>query len=153
MQFSATHDLKLAQADLFKRLSDFEYFEKLANEKGLNLECTTGNSGSPAVGMTWRAKFKLAGKERQVSTTLVEMASPDKMQFEFSSPNINGRSTVTLEPLSQTQTRLCVDIDLEPQTLSARLFVQSLKLARAQANNRFQGRISRFASFLENQAG
>ena len=30
MQFSATHDLKLAQDDLFKRLSDFEYFEKLA---------------------------------------------------------------------------------------------------------------------------
>jgi len=26
MQFSATHDLKLAQDDLFKRLSDFEYF-------------------------------------------------------------------------------------------------------------------------------
>ena len=56
MQFSATHDLKLAQDDLFKRLSDFEYFEKLAQEKGLNLKCTAGNSGSPAVGMSWHAR-------------------------------------------------------------------------------------------------
>jgi len=152
MQFSATLDLKLAQDDLFKRLSDFEYFEKLAQEKGLNLECTAGNSGSPAVGMSWHANFRLAGKDRQISTTLVEMASPDKMQFEFSSPNINGRSTVTLDPLSQTQTRMSVDIELEPQKLSARLFVQSLKLARAQANKRFQERISRLASYLENQA-
>ena len=102
--------------------------------------------------MTWLASFKLAGKDRKISTTLVEMASPDKMQFEFSSPNINGRSTVTLDPLSQTQTRMSVEIELEPQTLSARLFVQSLKLARAQANKRFQGRIARFAQFLENQA-
>jgi hypothetical protein len=34
MQFSATHDLKLTQNDLFKRLTDFEYFEQLARGKG-----------------------------------------------------------------------------------------------------------------------
>jgi hypothetical protein len=47
---------------------------------------------------------------------------------------------------------MSVYIELETQTLSARLFVQSLKLARAQANKRFQERISRLASYLENQA-
>jgi len=152
MQFSATHDLKLDQKDLFKRLTDFEYFENLAQGKGLDLQRVSGGSSAPAIGLAWRAVFKLAGKQREITTTLTDMAAPDTLQFEFSSANMLGRSTVTLDPLSQTQTRLSVDIELQPQTLSARLFVQSLKLARAQANKRFQGRISRFAQFLENQA-
>lgn len=152
MQFSATHDLKLTQNDLFKRLTDFEYFEQLARGKGVDLERTSGDAGAAAAGMAWQAVFKLAGKQRQITTTLVEMVAPDTLQFEFSSANMTGRSTVTLDPLSQTQTRLNVEIDLQPQTLSARLFVQSLKLARAQANKRFQGRITRFAQFLENQS-
>ncbi len=152
MQISATHDLKMSQNDLFKRLTDFEYFEHLAQGRGLDLQRTSGDASAPAVGLAWQAGFKLAGKQRQITTTLVEMVAPDTLQFEFSSANMTGRSTVTLDPLSQTQTRLNVEIDLQPQTLSARLFVQSLKLARAQANKRFQGRITRFAQFLENQS-
>jgi hypothetical protein len=75
-----------------------------------------------------------------------------KCSLNFLAPTSMDAAPCTLDPLSQTQTRMSVDIELEPQTLYARLFVQSLKLARAQANKRFQERISRLASYLENQA-
>jgi len=51
MQFSATHDLKLDQKDLFKRLTDFEYFENLAQGKGLDLQRVSGGSSAPAIGL------------------------------------------------------------------------------------------------------
>ncbi len=44
--------------------------------------------------------------------------------------------------LSPSKTRLKLSVDLRPQTLSARLLVQSLKLAKGNLDKKFDARVA-----------
>ncbi|MEO1026387.1 MAG: SRPBCC family protein, partial [Pseudomonadota bacterium] len=53
---------------------------------------------------------------------------------------------VDLVALSKARTRMLVSLDLKPTTLSSRLMVQSLRLAKGSLNRRFKARVAQFAS-------
>ncbi|NHW87665.1 SRPBCC family protein, partial [Escherichia coli] len=44
-------------------------------------------------------------------------------------------------------------LDMKPNTLTARLFIQSLRLAKASLNRKFKRGIARFADDLETRLG
>jgi hypothetical protein len=58
---------------------------------------------------------------------------------------------VELVALSRGRTRLSVDLDLKPKSISARLLVQSLKLAKANLSKKFHLRIADYARDLEDR--
>ena len=55
--------------------------------------------------------------------------------------------------LSRNRTRLSVTIDLTPKSLSARLLLQSLKLAKNNLTRKFKLRVSEFAEVIEDSYG
>jgi hypothetical protein len=55
--------------------------------------------------------------------------------------------------LSRARTRLVLEIELKPETLAARLLVQSMKLARGALDKRLQVRVAEFAKAVEERHG
>jgi len=58
-------------------------------------------------------------------------------------------STIELVALSLNRTRISIEIDLTPQGLSARLLLQSLKLAKTNLSRKFKLRVAEFAEDVE----
>jgi hypothetical protein len=101
--------------------------------------------------MVWDASFDMRGKLRQVEMTLVRFEPPAVMRFEAVSKALVGDLLVELVALSRARTRLALTGELKPQTLSARLMVQSLKLTRGNVSKRFEMRVASYAKDLEDK--
>jgi hypothetical protein len=82
---------------------------------------------------------------------LVAYDPPNGIELEARSSAVLGRMRVDLVALSRGRTRLSVDLNLEPRSMSGRLLVQSLKLARNNLSKRFRLRIADYAVDLEDR--
>ena len=59
--------------------------------------------------------------------------------------------TLDLVALSQQRTRMAIVLNLKPKTLSARLLIQSMKLAKANLTKRFKLKVAAYAKSLEDR--
>ncbi|ETX29860.1 SRPBCC family protein [Roseivivax isoporae] len=148
MQFSVREDIEGGQEQVFAALSDFGALERSAMRRGLELERIDARA-EPGPGMAWRTVFTFRGKPREATITLTEYDPPNRMVFDSVSGGLEVRSVLDLVALSRTRTRIAGDLTLLPKTLSARLLVQSLKLARTRAERKVKARASDYARDLE----
>jgi hypothetical protein len=77
------------------------------------------------------------------------MHAPTDVVIDLASNGLDGKTTVELVALSPQRTRLSVSIDLSAKSLSARLLLQSLKLAKSNLTNRFKKRVAEFSKGIE----
>lgn len=150
MQFTAKEDVAAPIEFVFAQLSDFQSFERSALRRGAEVQ-RVDNKVDVGVGMKWDAAFKLRGRQREMQLELTEYDPPTGMVLSSRSPNMGGHMAVDLVALSRGRTRMSLEIDLKPKTLSARLMVQSLKLARGRLSKRFRERVAQFAEELEDR--
>lgn len=148
MQFSSKEDIEAPIETVFEMLSEFETFERMAIRRGIEIQ-RSGDLKPPKVGMAWDANFVARGKKRDVHIELVEFSPPNAMSFESTSQGLTGRANVELVALSPRRTRMAIKVELKPTTLSARLLVQSMRLAKKNLNKRFRLRVANFAKDLE----
>jgi hypothetical protein len=73
------------------------------------------------------------------------------MLFDVATKNMAATFLVELVAMSRLRTRMRIELDVRPQTLSARLLMQSAKLARNTLNRRYKVRIAHFSSDLEDR--
>lgn len=149
MKFSTREDVEAPIDYVFGQISDFGAFERQALRRGADVRRL--DSGPVVKGSTWDVAFKFRGKDRRMRATLTELDRPNGLQVDTVSPNINGVSQIELVPLSPHRTRIAVSIDMNANTLSARLLLQSLKLAKSNLTNRFKKRVSGFAQDIEDR--
>lgn len=148
MKFSAKEDIEAPIDDVFAILSEFETFERSAMRRGAEVERTSDHT-APAVGMTWDIAFQLRGRRRQMALKLTEFDGPTSMKIDATSPNLNSNFALNLVALSPARTRVAVELDLKPKNLSARLLVQSLKLAKTQLAKKFKMRVAEYSREIE----
>lgn len=146
MKFSTREDIDAPIDHVFQAVTDFEAYERQALRRGADVKRL--DDGPVKVGSTWDVAFSFRGKERQVKATLAAM-DPQGLKVEAVSPNLEGETLVELVPLSPQRTRLAIGIDMRAKTLTARLMLQSLKLAKASLNQRFKKRVADFAEDTE----
>ncbi len=151
MKFKAKEDLEAPIEKVFEMLADFERHERSALRRGA--EVTRSDSlKAPGVGATWNAAFKFRGKQRKATIEVVEFDRPTQISVLSKIQGMDMQVEFMLVPLSKTRTRLSVMADLKPQTLAARLLVQSFKLARGNLMNRFEQRLASVARDMEERA-
>jgi carbon monoxide dehydrogenase subunit G len=150
MQFSTKEDIEAPIADVFRIVSEFGAFERLAIRRGAEVERVQDFS-PPREGMSWRVNFLMRGKLRKVDVKLVEYTEPTVLRFEGISGGIDSVATMELVALSAKRTRLGVVFNMKPKTLSARLLVQSLKLAKSNLTKRFKLRVADYAKSVEDR--
>lgn len=148
MKFSTKEDLEVPISDVFEMLSDFDGFERAVLRHGADVT-RTDEMTEVGVGLMWKARAEVRGKPRDFDVKLVEYDRPNQMLFEVATKNMGGNFLVELVALSRARTRMRIELDVRPQTLSARLLMQSAKLARNTLNRRYKTRVAHFATDLE----
>jgi len=150
MQFSSKEDVEVPISDVFAMLSEFESYERSAIRRGIEVR-RLDESAPKAVGLAWDARFVLRGKPRDIRLDLTGYEPPNFMKIEAESQGLDGRLTLELLALSPRRTRMSVVLKLTPKTLSARLLVQSLKLARSNLNKRYKLKVADYAKSVEDR--
>lgn len=148
MKFSTKEDVEAPIADVFEMLCDFETFERAAMRRGSEVQ-RKDTKTYPGVGMAWNAVFNLRGKRRQVEIEMISFEKPEEMAYECRSQGLMTLLNVELVALSRNRTRIMISFDIKPLNLSARLLVQSLKLAKTSLTKKYKLRVAEFAKSLE----
>lgn len=148
MKIVAKEDIEAPIDLVFERVSDFRSFERSAIRRGAEVS----RKDRPAVtgaGASWDIRFDLRGKRREVGLEVVEFETPERMVMKIRSEGMKGNVLVDLVALSRSRTRLRIETEVKPKTLSARLLIQSLRLARGTIEKRLAERMAEFAASIE----
>lgn len=150
MKFSTRQDIEAPVDFVFCRASDFAAFERQALRRGIQI-ARIGDVPDNRPGLRWDAVFSFRGKPRKVRAELARYDDPTAYQIQSVSGGVDADLTIDFVALSRGKTRIIVGLDLRPTTLSARLLIQSLKLAKANLYSRFDARVERFGRDIEEQ--
>lgn len=148
MKFSTKEDIEAPIDAVFEMLCDFEGFERSAMRRGAEVQ-RVDTMTAPGVGMTWNAVFEMRGKRRELQIEMVTFDRPNDMVLESTSPGLIGQMSFELMALSRSRTRINVELEVKPLTLSARLLVQSMKLAKASLTKKYKLRVGEYAKGME----
>ena len=148
MKLSTREDMAVPVEVAFDAISDFEEFERRAMRRGADVSRTDPPSG-PGLGSTWDATFSFRGKQREIVAEMELFDPPNSILLRSRVGGLRAVFDVTLVALSPQKTRMVVGLEFTANNLSARLLVQSLKLAKAALSKRFERAVSEFAVGVE----
>ncbi|KJZ20717.1 SRPBCC family protein [Loktanella sp. S4079] len=151
MKFSTREDIEAPADYVFSQVSDFASFERRALRHGAQVSRVDQNGGTPDVGTQWKIAFKFRGRNRKLDATLEEIESPVGYSVAGASDGMTIRTNVELVPLSPTRTRILVGVELRSKSFTARLVLESMKLAKTKLNKRFRARVVEFAEDIEDR--
>jgi len=149
MKFSTREDIEAPVDYVFAQVSDFAAFERRAMRQGADV--TRREDGPIAQGAIWDISFQFRGRDRRVLAELTQIDVPTLLSIDSASDGLNAVTEVELIALSQTRTRVLVSFDLRAKTLTARLLLQSLKLAKTKMTKRFNARVLDYAEDIEDR--
>lgn len=150
MKFSTREDVEVPIDQTFGIICNFDAYERSAMRRGAEVQRTDSLTRA-GIGMKWRAAFKMRGKMRDIDLEMVGYDKPNELRVLSSSNGIDGAGQIELVALSRNRTRISVEFELKPTNLSARLLVQSLKLAKNSLNKRYKLRIAEYAKSIEDR--
>ena len=144
MKFSTREDIEAPIEHVFARVTDFSSFERQALRRGGDIRRLDA-APTPGVGSAWDVSFQFRGKDRKMKAALVKLDEPTALHIDTTASGIDGETRVELVALSRSRTRLSVTMELKPKSLSARLLIQSLRLAKSNLSRKFKMRVADFA--------
>ena len=147
MKFSTREDIEVPIADTFARISDFAGFERRALQHGAQVNRVDDGVAKP--GSQWHIAFKFRGRNRALDATLSTFDDPNFYQVLGASDGMTFTTEVELVALSPSRTRIIVGLELRAKTMTSRLVLQSMKLAKAKLSKRFRARILEFSEDIE----
>lgn len=148
MRFATKQDIEAPVSEVFRTLTDFESWERAAMRRGAEVN-RTDKLTAIGPGMEWQARFSYRSKQRELTLRLAELSAPTHLAFAAASNALNGQATVELLELGARRTRMHLVVEITPRTLTARLFLQSLRLARARIDRKFDQRVAHLAVEIE----
>lgn len=148
MKLTSKKDIEGSIDKVWAAMSDFEAWERAAMRRGAEVS-RIDTLPRPAVGMSWLARFIYRGKERKIDVKLTEMSPRTLLGFDAVSTVVEAATRVELIEMSAKRTRIHVTMEVKPRSLGARLFLQSLRLARNKVDRKFDNRIDKLATEME----
>lgn len=151
MKFSAREDIEAPIGHVYAQVTDFGAFERQILRRGADVRRI--DAGRPvAPGSSWDVAFTFRSRDRRVRAVVARMEAPTDVVIELAASGLDGVTTIELVSLSPQRTRLSVSIELSAKTLTARLLLQSLKLAKSNLSGRFKKRVETFAKDVAERA-
>jgi carbon monoxide dehydrogenase subunit G len=150
MQLTHTVDIEAPRDAVFARLADVDHWERAALRRGTDAQRVESPSGS-LQGMSWRATYNFRGKRRDVTITLDKVDPGQSMNILAVGAALEATTVVDLAEMAPRRTRVTVSVDLSARTLTARLFLQSLRLSQGRVKQKFEKQIVTLAQDVESR--
>lgn len=148
MKLTAKTDLEVPAAAVFAVLIDHASWEREAIRNGVEVERPPGSPAS-GVGAEWRIRGHFRGKARKVQIKIEEMSQDQRLALGIDSPSMEGTTRLEVMVLSPRRSRLRVDLEVKPKTLAARLFINTLRLAKGRVQAKFETRLGQFGARIK----
>ncbi len=150
MKLSSREDVDAPIEVVFAQLTDFDGWERAALRRGAEVQ-RSDTATRVGRGTAWSVGFRYRGKPRHVALTLTLLDPPLRLGFSGTGASLDGVLAIDLIAMAPRRTRISVKLEIRPRTLVARLFMQSLKLARARVDGRFRMRVAQVAAEIEDR--
>jgi len=151
MNFTAKQDIEAPAERVWASLTDFAGWERAALRRGAEVT-RTDRLAAPGAGMAWQARFDFRGQRREMTVRLVEMDPGARMVFHWATRLFTGEVVVDLVEMSARSSRVHLKAEIKPQSLTARIMLQSLKLAKGRVRKRIEARLADFAAGFDGRA-
>lgn len=148
MKLTAKYDIEAPVDFVFAQLSDFDGWERSAMRRGADVS-RTDKLRHIGPGMTWATAFRYRGKDRTATIRLDALTPTSAMALTGMASVAQAVATIDLLDLAAKRTRVEVRLDIKPLTLAAKIYVQSLRLARARVERAFAQRVAQLAVEIE----
>ena len=145
MNFTSKQDINAPAEHVFSQLADFDFYESYAMRLGAQVERLEYYS-EPQPGMSWNIKGHIRGKERDLELTLDTYRPIDTLAYVCTSNSLSAVINFNIIPLSKTETRMKISVNVQAKGLSARVALQSAKLAKKTLDRKFNSRMHDFAN-------
>lgn len=150
MKLTAKTDLEVPAAFVFATLVDHPSWERDAVRNGAEVERPPGTPAS-GLGAAWRLRGQFRGKARKVLLTITELVENQRVVLSLDGPTIEGSSRFEVTVLSPRRSRLRVDVEFRPKTLSARLFINTMRLAKGRVQAKFETRLGQIGGRIKDR--
>ncbi len=141
MKLKVSDDAERPVDQVFAVLTDYAAIEDELRSMGFQIK-RLGHWTELEPGVAWAGRGEIRGKVRQFEGTVSAIESGRMVEIEARIGGMRVVHETRLVPLGERVTRVNVTADLRPDTLSTRLLIQSLKLARGRVLDRMQRRLA-----------
>jgi Polyketide cyclase / dehydrase and lipid transport len=148
MKLTAKTDLEVPAAYLYAALTDHQGWERDAIRHGVEVERPAGTPQS-GVGAEWRIRAQFRGKARTLLIRIDAMQPDQRLGFHIDSPSVEGTAQLEVVLLSPRRSRLRLDVEVRPKTLAARLFINTLRLAKGRVQAKFEKRLGQLGARIK----
>ena len=104
-----------------------------------------------APGMAWQVNFALRGRDRTARIQLITTTPGSQLTLTVSSALADADIQIDLLDLAAARTRSDVRVEVKPKTLAARIYMQTLRLARKKVDATYAQRIAQLAVEMEDR--
>jgi hypothetical protein len=150
MKLTAKTDLEVPAAFVFATLIDHPSWEREAVRNGVEIERPAGTPDS-GVGATWQIRGHFRGKARKVLIRIEDLTPDQRLGLLLDSPSIEGISRIEVMVLSPRRSRVRADIEVKPKTLAARLFINTMRLAKGRVQARFEKSLGQLSTRIKDR--
>ncbi|MBO9402308.1 SRPBCC family protein [Shimia sp. R9_3] len=150
MELTGREDIDVPIEQAFIMLTDVEVYERSALRRGADVTRldTLHHAG---VGAEWQISFIFRGKAREVHLEMTGYDRPNEIAMKAKIGGLETDVKIELVALSRTKTRIQFWCGMRAKTLSSRLLLQSLKLARGNLTNRVSKRLAHMREDFEDR--
>lgn len=148
MKVSTREDIEAPIEHVFGAVTDFDSFERQGMRRGAEV-VREDPAGLPGLGTTWAIRAQFRGRPRNIRSEITMFDPPNGYIVQSVTGGLQTEMSIELLPLAPRRTRLIVGLELRPNSLPARLVVQSLKLAKTSVTGRMKKRTQDFARRVE----
>ena len=150
MKLTAKTDLEVPAAVVFAALIDTPTWEREAIRNAVEVERPPGTPDS-GVGAEWRIRGHFKGKARKVTARITDLTPGQRLSMSLDSPSIDGVVQIEVMVLSPRRSRLRTDLEIKPKTLAARLFVNTMRLAKGRVQARFEKGLTQLGARIKDR--
>ncbi len=150
MKFTTREDIEAPIETVWAALTDARSFEKKATRKGIEVRGLSGDAVE--FGSSWTAKFDYRGIRREMETVVTGCEAPRLLELDSNVGGLDGFLTAELSEKPEGITCLELTVEIKPASLSGKMLVQTMRLAKGRLDKRYRKRVRHFTKGLAKSA-